>query len=826
MDPYAHPSPQPPRRMRPRCPQCGSRRFRRDAVSGLVVCQDGHVLQGFRDELADDEDGAAERASTRIRYRRKGRSNRSAEKRRAAALQQPKQIYGLHAAFRGYQCLQLMLRLQLDALRTLFPRLPHAQLEAAAREYWTLFLYIIENDDAPEPARYRLSAMPVADPVSPPLSPHPHHVDDGYGDDDGHSAYSFASSTRYTSHGAETDRSSQHSPSSSRRSHGRSRSRSRSRSAIEATLAALHARQKQRLESQNQRQQQSSIAPDTDDDVDLHPDSDLESQARSDVSARRRKPAHLQGRARAPRRVSVFTGFRRPPAKSDAASNSEETDSSVDQGATTDGASSKHGGYSSRGFASSSSYSIEAETTNSERSRRRSSNKKRSSGRARGGHPLGEYASIAKRSALLDNTLCILYLSLWTLRIPLHLGDLRRLLLARRLPYLDAQQHLPRALVHQLNASAVRHFGLDAARVPPSEALYAAVRGFARQIAAVTNIRLPPLNVAPVLWSCTRRMLLPPSVYVAAKALLIFCDFLPHLSVEFARAAALLDRSNAAAEAKENVGSNGENNMDAAGSAAETRWNAPLVKSTLSKKTWAMPREVLLVAAIVVVLKMRYGLDGRKRYEHQDGPSAGMPKLNVWLRAMQEVTAAMEADPSAAYNPSCDVLDMSEEQLDAFLDHAEDTLVLKNEAVMHRARNANETQSFLKFTSPASSRTSDPSSTAARELQAREEHLQRAMASLYDSPHSVPASASLSSSLGADGRLKCGQAYRAYVMPVPHEDDGQLPEELQLVLEIGADVAGCEVETLNRALVAIESALRSKVCKKPASITRGNAFPA
>jgi len=36
---------------------------------------------------------------------------------------------------------------------------------------------------------------------------------------------------------------------------------------------------------------------------------------------------------------------------------------------------------------------------------------------------------------------------------------------------------------------------------------------------------------------------------------------------------------------------------------------------------------------------------------------------------------------------SSDVLDMSDEQLDAFLEHSEETLVLKNEAIMHQWRN-------------------------------------------------------------------------------------------------------------------------------------------
>jgi hypothetical protein len=49
-------SSQRPKRKRPRCLQCGSKRFRRDQNTSLVVCEYGHVLQGFRDEEAQDGD--------------------------------------------------------------------------------------------------------------------------------------------------------------------------------------------------------------------------------------------------------------------------------------------------------------------------------------------------------------------------------------------------------------------------------------------------------------------------------------------------------------------------------------------------------------------------------------------------------------------------------------------------------------------------------------------------------------------------------------------------------------------------------------------------
>lgn len=43
------------RRHRPRCPQCGSKHFKRHASTGTLVCREGHVLQGYREEETHDD---------------------------------------------------------------------------------------------------------------------------------------------------------------------------------------------------------------------------------------------------------------------------------------------------------------------------------------------------------------------------------------------------------------------------------------------------------------------------------------------------------------------------------------------------------------------------------------------------------------------------------------------------------------------------------------------------------------------------------------------------------------------------------------------------
>ena len=53
-------------------------------------------------------------------------------------------------------------------------------------------------------------------------------------------------------------------------------------------------------------------------------------------------------------------------------------------------------------------------------------------------------------------------------------------------------------------------------------------------------------------------------------------------------------------------------------------------------------KEVSLIAAIVVVMKMRYGLDGDARVESSDETMAGMPPWDDWVHAIVGLTEQQE----------------------------------------------------------------------------------------------------------------------------------------------------------------------------------------
>lgn len=75
--------PTPRKSTRPRCPQCGTRRFRRDPSTSLVVCAQGHVLQGFRDEEAQDGDdwqvSTGKRAIKKIKRLKRSKASKAAK---------------------------------------------------------------------------------------------------------------------------------------------------------------------------------------------------------------------------------------------------------------------------------------------------------------------------------------------------------------------------------------------------------------------------------------------------------------------------------------------------------------------------------------------------------------------------------------------------------------------------------------------------------------------------------------------------------------------------------------------------------------------------
>ncbi|BGP50150.1 hypothetical protein JCM10450v2_006061 [Rhodotorula kratochvilovae] len=115
---------------RPRCTTCGSKRWHRDALSGAVVCDEGHLLQGFVQETTDTQEGPSQHTQTSRRMRK--------NKRKKHREPSNAHFHGDRNRFLLFQCMQFILR---EQLRVVIDDLGWpVELEAVARDLWALLV--------------------------------------------------------------------------------------------------------------------------------------------------------------------------------------------------------------------------------------------------------------------------------------------------------------------------------------------------------------------------------------------------------------------------------------------------------------------------------------------------------------------------------------------------------------------------------------------------------------------------------------------------------------------------------------------------------------
>ncbi|QRV76255.1 hypothetical protein RhiJN_19092 [Ceratobasidium sp. AG-Ba] len=126
----------------PTCPICTSRKWRKAAGTGELICSEGHVLQGYRNETIEiTEMGAhtVHRRQLRTGRRRKGQTEG----------ENPDVYHGPRARYFYYQCRQLVLRHQIDKLVSEW-ELPK-EAKNICRTIWLLSLEILPNKPPPQP---------------------------------------------------------------------------------------------------------------------------------------------------------------------------------------------------------------------------------------------------------------------------------------------------------------------------------------------------------------------------------------------------------------------------------------------------------------------------------------------------------------------------------------------------------------------------------------------------------------------------------------------------------------------------------------------------
>ncbi|GAC97187.1 hypothetical protein PHSY_004772 [Pseudozyma hubeiensis SY62] len=294
--------------------------------------------------------------------------------------------------------------------------------------------------------------------------------------------------------------------------------------------------------------------------------------------------------------------------------------------------------------------------------------------------------------AMVPTTISIIYLSLHLLKIPVFWTDLIKLISSHRLPYLNVVHSLPLPLTRFLNKDNVHHHHLDADVVPSITTLHLHTLNVADLLQRTYGLNFGQGNVSGQLARLVENMLLPPTFYVATKRLLdkidrgVGPDLLPGLSLK--------DRG-----------------LPQQGNKDKEESPSSLPGATQLQR---VPKEFVLMAALLMVIKMRYGLDGRSRDERipessSDGSagrnrSGGLscaPLLQPWLSALdrrrqrylESLEAAIEMDPS-----ELEALHMTSEQVEAYAAFAEENLILSNHIDLHEWRRLEPQRQWAAFT--------------------------------------------------------------------------------------------------------------------------------
>ncbi|KAI0650789.1 hypothetical protein C8Q79DRAFT_1007021 [Trametes meyenii] len=145
---------------RRKCPVCGSKQWHKEPSSGLVTCSEGHVLQNYRNETRE----VTELGPHAVR-KRNLKSGRKKKERQSKA--DPKVYHGERARFHYFQCLQVILRMQVAALTRLWELPP--EFEFVCRDVWALHLSLLPNPPTPEPLLHAQDGL--GEGSSPPPSP-------------------------------------------------------------------------------------------------------------------------------------------------------------------------------------------------------------------------------------------------------------------------------------------------------------------------------------------------------------------------------------------------------------------------------------------------------------------------------------------------------------------------------------------------------------------------------------------------------------------------------------------------------------------------------
>ncbi|GJE84201.1 hypothetical protein PsYK624_002770 [Phanerochaete sordida] len=331
--------------------------------------------------------------------------------------------------------------------------------------------------------------------------------------------------------------------------------------------------------------------------------------------------------------------------------------------------------------------------------------------------------------------IAVLMLACWTLRLPVMYMDFKRLIESYDLPYLDPLRLLPETMTLHLTKHTARALS---PQFPPTPLhVHGLTSRLAKLVYRSHGILTPECNAAPLLWRATRALEGTPTLYFLAKKLgkIVSLTLTLHHSLSPA-----LNRAR--------------------------------MRDPEHHKYDNAPPEVALIAMVIVVLKMTYGLDGTKRVpQSADDPACALPNLPEYLAALQSAGKSEQAQRAAFFDTAPEslesVLDMDEAEMDKYIAFCQKALLPPED---RRAKNPVLDEFFPLSEAPLAAHP-DPAAAA-------------------PPPAHAPAKPLPATRLReASADLRPGQAYRIYNS---HDVLGALPGDCALLLRRAAQWAGVD----------------------------------
>ncbi|GAA6061300.1 hypothetical protein JCM10212_005414 [Sporobolomyces blumeae] len=620
---------------RPRCPICRSKRWHRDALSGSIVCEEGHLLAGYVQESIEAEQPSQHFLQARRERRGRGRKPKPPSN---------DHFHGDRATFLVYQAMQLILR---EQLRVLVDDLGWpVQLEPVARDLWTL---LVASSDVP--------AAPV---------------DFANGDENPASYSGPRPGDRYTVRGR-----------------GKYKTKGKA-----------------------------NVKSDPVDDNALDVDADGDDDDDDDEAAGRSYAYDSQTRTTNPDRDGESIDTDSSEGESSPSSYFSEGDDADDERPRPDGASRRASPSGLAGPSRSTTPFLAVEAKTAEGSQPDPVNpyeppppRLPRRGMAR---PIVHDPRAHPR---LDFLLYIIYLACVTLRLPVFLSDIFRLAETYQIPYLDAGMHLPAEMQahlgsyhrHILSPVSVPHlYPTSNLHGPDISSAQAWLARLVRMYREDWQVEFPEANLPLLSGRVCRLLALPPIAHILIRRIL---SLLPqpisfHLPTHLAPTprqrfsplnAALVGSSRPVKglpkefnwrARKVDAGILPDRDARRAGDAGRSKGSAPTAPSrkttvgSRKRQDWRMMLpEHKVTSVAILVAKMLWNLEGSESSLDcfLEDYTDDLPPAEAWLDTVEAIANLdRPGDPSRLW--SKDVVDMEGDEIDAYLDFFESSIVSQAKA--------------------------------------------------------------------------------------------------------------------------------------------------